>query len=107
MNKWASLASEDSSLFLKEKLDQLGKRRKEIETGIQALEATIKEIEKKSATQKLVMPALNKFPDVFEHTQPYQQKELLRLVFHKTILTPDSIKLALFGSTRNRTTFFM
>jgi len=33
MNKWASLASEDSSLFLKDKLDQLGKRRGEIEKG--------------------------------------------------------------------------
>jgi len=48
MNKWASLASEDSSLFLKNKLDQLGKRRKEIETGIQALEEMIEEIERDS-----------------------------------------------------------
>jgi len=29
MNKWASLASDYSSLFLNDKLDQLGKRRKE------------------------------------------------------------------------------
>ena len=86
MNKWASLASEDSSLFLKDKLDQLGKRRKEIETGIQALEEMIEEIERESVTQELVMLALNKFTDVFEHIQPYQQKELLSLVLHKAIL---------------------
>ena len=34
INKCAPLASEDRSLFLKDKLDQLGKRRKEVETGI-------------------------------------------------------------------------
>lgn len=72
MSKWAFLASEDSSLFLKDKLDQLGKRRKEIETGIQALEGMIEEIERESVTQELVMLALNKFTDIFEHIQPYQ-----------------------------------
>ena|GEM_PF-1272379 len=100
MNKWATLASEDSSLFLKDKLDQLGKRRKEIETGIQALEEMIEEIERESVTQELVMLALNKFTDatdVFDHIQPYQQKELLSLVLHKAILAPDSIKIALYG----------
>jgi len=51
MNKWASLASEHKSLFLKDKLDQLGKRGKEIETGIQALEEMIEEIERESVTQ--------------------------------------------------------
>jgi hypothetical protein len=51
MNKWATMASEHKSLFLKDKLDQLGKRGKEIETGIQALEEMIEEIERESVTQ--------------------------------------------------------
>ena len=97
MNKWVSLASEDSSLFLKDKLDQLGKRRKEIETGIESLEQMIEEIEQESVNQELVMLALNKFTDVFDHLQPYQQKELLSLSLHKVILAPDSIKIALYG----------
>ncbi len=97
MNKWASLASEDSGLFLKDKLDQLGKRRKEIETGIQALAEMIEEIERESVTQELVMLALNKLTDVFEHIQPYRQKELLSLGLHKAVLAPDSIKIALYG----------
>lgn len=72
INKWASLASEDSSLFLKDKLDQLGKRRKEIKTGIQALEEMIDEIERESVPQEGVMLALYKVTDVFDHIQPYQ-----------------------------------
>lgn len=104
---YASLASEDSSLFLKDKLNQLGKRRKEIETGIQALEEMIEEIERESVTQEFVILALYKFTDVFEHIQPYRQKELLNLVLHKAILAQDSIKIALFGRPpRNRAIFF-
>jgi site-specific DNA recombinase len=97
LNKWAALASDENSLILKEKLDELGKRRKEIETGILTLEQMIDEIQRESVSQELVMLALNKFTDVFDHIQPYQQKELLRLVLHKAVLAPDSIKIALYG----------
>jgi site-specific DNA recombinase len=97
LSKWASLASDESSLFLKEKLDQLGKRRKEIETGIQALDQMIDEIERESVNQELVMLALNQFTDAFDHIQPHEQRELLRLVMHRAVLSPDSIKIALYG----------
>ena len=51
MNKWASLASEHKSLFLKDKLDQLGKRGKEIETGILALQEMLEGILRESVAQ--------------------------------------------------------
>ena len=57
----------------------------------------IGEIEKESVTRELVMLALNKFTEVFEYIQPYQQKELLRHVLHKAITGPESIKIALYG----------
>ena len=97
MSKWLSLASEDSTLFLKDKLDELGKRRREIESGIEALEEMIEEIERESVSRELVMLALSKFTDVFDQLQPYRQKELLRLVLHKAILAPDNMKIALYG----------
>ena len=42
------------------------------------------------------MLALNKFTDVFDYIQPYRQKELLSLIMHKAILSPDSIKIVLY-----------
>ena len=72
MNRWISLASEEGSLFLKEKLDQLGKRRREIESGIEALEQMIEDIERESVDQELVVLALNRFTDVFDHNKPYK-----------------------------------
>lgn len=68
-----------------------------VETGIQTLEQTIDEILRESVSQELVMLALNKFTDVFDHIQPYHQRELLRLVLHKAVLAPDKIKIALYG----------
>jgi len=67
LNKWAALASDENSLILREKLDDLGKRRKEIETGILTLEEMIGEIQRESINQELIMLALNKFTDVFGH----------------------------------------
>ncbi|UCF77704.1 MAG: hypothetical protein JSW03_06205, partial [Candidatus Eiseniibacteriota bacterium] len=90
-------ASGDSQIFLREKLDSLGKRRKQIEEGTRALEQMIGEIERESVNQELVMLALSKFTKVFANIRPHEQKELLRLVLHKEILGPDSMKMALYG----------
>lgn len=97
MGKWASLAGDDGGVFFKEKLDKLGKRRKEIENGIQSLVDMIEEIEKDAVNQEMVMLALNKFSETFDNLQPHLQKDLLRLVLHKVLLAEDKIKIALYG----------
>ena len=43
------------------------------------------------------MKALADFSKVFAEIQPHKQKELLRLVLHKAILSPDYVKMALYG----------
>ena len=45
----------------------------------------------------LVGLALSNFTEVFDHIPPHKQKELLRLVIHKAILTQDTVKIALYG----------
>ena len=91
------MASEESNVFLNDKLDELGNRRKEIEAGIESLELMIAEIERESVSRELVMLALNTFTDVFDHIQPYKQKDLVRHVLHKAVLNQNSIKIALYG----------
>lgn len=73
------------------------KRRRDIEGVIHSLDEMIEEIEQEAVNRELVMLALNKFTDVFDHIQPHHQKELLRLILHKAVLAPDSIKVALYG----------
>jgi ElaB/YqjD/DUF883 family membrane-anchored ribosome-binding protein len=85
ITQWSALAGEDGTQFLKEKLDDLGKRRGQIEESLASLD------------QELVVRALADFSDVFAELKPYQQKGLLRLVLHKAILGPDYVKIALYG----------
>ena len=107
MNKWAEMAGEGGSLFLNDKLEELGSRRKEIETGIESLELMIEEIERESVSRELVMLALNKFTDVYEHIQPHKQKDLVQHVLHKAVLSNQSIKIALYGRRTSRLRAFL
>lgn len=97
INKWESLGDDESSIFIKEKLEKLGKRRKDIESGIQSLNEMIEEIERETISQEMVELALGKFNDVFQHIKPYQQKELVGMVVHKAIVGPEKLKIALYG----------
>ena len=74
-----------------------GKRREQIEASPASLEIATAEIERERIDQDLVMKALADFSKIFAEIQPHKQKELLRLVLHKAILSPDYVKMALFG----------
>jgi hypothetical protein len=97
INEWATLANGDGTSFLRERLDDLGKRRGQIEESLADLEIAIGEVERDMVDQTLVARALADFTGVFAELKPYQQKELMRLVLHKAILGPDYLKIGLYG----------
>lgn len=97
MSQWATLAGSDGGMFLKEKLDSLAKRRRELEDGIASLETAVEEIEREAVSRDTVKAALEKMDGVFASLQPHQQKELVRLVLHKAVLSEEEIKIALYG----------
>jgi hypothetical protein len=97
MNDLEVIAGENGRIFVREKLEELGTRRKGIETGIQEVEQAIREIERESVSHRDVMRALSEFSDVFGQIPPYKQKELVRLVVNRVELAPDCMKMALYG----------
>ncbi len=97
MKKWASVTSEDSSILLQEKLDELAKRRMQIEEGIRSLETALDEIKCDLLKKDEITSALNNFIEVFLKSKPYQQKDLIRLVLQKVSISDESIKIALYG----------
>ncbi len=97
LEKWSSLATDDNALFIKDKLDELGKRRKDIENGISTLEIMIGEIERESVNQEMMQLMLTKFSEIFDSMRPYQQKELINILLHKACLSQSEIKIALHG----------
>jgi hypothetical protein len=64
LGEWGNLATEENKLFLKEKLNELAKRRKELESGLEDVELTIGEIERESVSKDLVRLALSNIMDV-------------------------------------------
>jgi site-specific DNA recombinase len=97
ISEWTSLAGDDGTSFLKDNLDDLGKRRAQIEESLAAIEIAIGEIDRDMVDAGLVTQALADFSGVFAELKPYEQKELMRLVLHKAILGPDSLKIGLYG----------
>ena len=51
----------------------------------------------RAADLSLVTQGLTDINEVFAEIKPYQQKKLVRLVLHKAILSPDYMKMALYG----------
>ena len=68
-----------------------------MEDGIESLDLEIRETEREVVDAELVRLALSNFTDVCDHIPPHKQKELLRLVLHKAILSEDTVKIALYG----------
>lgn len=91
------LATDESRPFLKEKLDELARRMKELGGGLEDVELTIGEIERDSVSKDLVRLALSNIVDIFDRANPYQQKRLLGLTLHKAVVSGNRIELALRG----------
>jgi len=97
LDKWTSMVTDENAVFLKDKLSELGKRRKEIEDAIANIEIMIEEIQRKSISHDMVELMLRKFTDTFNTIPPYRQKELINIILHKAILSRSETKIALYG----------
>ena len=97
MLKWSTIVTNENSLFLREKLDELAKERKDAEAGLQGLDLQIADIQREAIRKDDVTQALTKFASLFDNLQPYLKKEILRYVMKKAVLNSEGIKIALLG----------
>lgn len=88
-------------MFVKERLEELGTRRQQLETSVDEVALLCGDVEREAVDAKLVTEALANFTEVFEHIPPYKRKELIRLVLHKAVVSKDGIELALYGKPPN------
>ena len=93
-----STGNSPSAVFVKEKLENLGKIRKEIENGIQKINQAIEEITRDSLDTDFIAGVLGNFTDVFKYLKPYQQKELIRLVLYRADISETEMKMTLYGN---------
>jgi len=91
------MATSNNNVFLKEKLDELAKLRKETENGLIAIDIQIKDTECEAIRKDDILMAVGKFTDLFDTLQPYQKKDIMKLIMKKAVLNPEGIKIALIG----------
>lgn len=93
MERYLGEVEGPGAVFVQEELDDLGKKREEIEKSIRELEGDIERIEKKSVDGKLMRTGLRRFGECFDRIKPYEQKELMRRVFGRVELGENSIRI--------------
>ena len=83
------------TVFVREELDGLGRKREEIERSLKGTEAQIGRIERKAIDEGTLREGLKQFDECFDRIKPYEQKELMRLLLVRADLGEESIKIGL------------
>ena len=97
LDQMASLSGQESAKLAQERLEELGRRKRQIEEDLDRLELEIESYQGDSISSEKVRLTLECFGEVFERLRPHRRKDLIRLVLHKAILSPDCMKMALYG----------
>jgi len=97
LSNLSGFGSTDGSSFVKKKLDDLGKRKKGLETCLIEVDGVITRLEKDLVDHEAILSALKQFDSVFDSLKPYQQKNMIKLVLNKVVVSDESIDVALYG----------
>ncbi len=95
MERYLGEVEGPGAVFIREELDELGRKREEIEESIRAVERDIERIERKSVDRELMRIAFRRFDECFNKIKPYEQKDLMRLVFGRVELGETEIKIGM------------
>ena len=78
-------------------MSRLHKKLDSPEAGIEEVALHAEDVERDAVNQEAITQALSNFNEVFDCIPPYQQKELMRLVLHKAVVSHNHMELALYG----------
>src|SRR5690606_8011322 len=90
-------ASSEGVAALNEQLARAGQRRQELEDASAECDLRLAELERAKATAASVLAGLKNFKRVFEHLQPFEQRELVRLVLKQAQIGDRELVLHLYG----------
>lgn len=90
-------ASSEGTAALNEQLVTSGQRRREIEDAIVEAEGRLAQLRSGQATTTSIRTGLANFGRVFAHLQPFEQRELVRLVLKQAQIGDRELVLELYG----------
>jgi site-specific DNA recombinase len=101
----AALDGSTASVFVREKLEALAERRQGLEATIAELDGAVERIRRTAVDQEKVVAAINRFRVIYAKLQPYQRKELIRLVVARVEVSESSLRLQFHGNPASEEVF--
>lgn len=97
VQKLGSLEGTEADVFVRERLSELGSRRKGLESALEELNRAEEKVKQKAVDEEAVLEALGRFHSVWARLQPWQRKNLVRLVVSRISLSESELRLHFRG----------
>ena len=98
MRDWSGISGSDAHAFLTERLNDLGRRRSELEVSLREVEDASASLDERVVSADEVRTALSRFDEVYACLKPHEQRELVHLLIRKAELYDRKIVLEIGGS---------
>jgi hypothetical protein len=85
--------------FIREKLNDLGQRRSDLEHGLAEVQQELDSLDREAVDADLVRATLGQIKGVFETLKPYEQRELMQLVLRRAEVNEREITLDIYALT--------
>jgi site-specific DNA recombinase len=97
IEKMKLLDNETFKSYIKGKEKEFGDRISQVDTSIEEVRQEIKNRERESISPDLVMETLQNFTDVFDHLDPYEQQQFLKIFVKRIELYEDELRVEIVG----------
>lgn len=94
---WMGEDNKSGSGFVKEKLNELARRRTDLENGLVETEEALKQLQEKSVKAETVRATLARMDEIYEHLLPFEKRELISLVLKTAEVNEKEIILEIYA----------
>src|SRR5918996_801005 len=94
-----SLEGQPSQDLLRDKLNELGQRRSDLEHGLAKVRQEMDSLNREVVDADLVRATLGQIKGLFEALKPYEQRELMQLVLQRAEVNEREITLEVYALT--------
>ncbi len=97
LEHWSAMDAQAGGGFVKEKLNNLAKRRTELETGITEVDEALRQITEQSVDAETVKSALTNISEIYEQLKPFERRELIGLILKSAEVNEKEIILEIYA----------
>ena len=102
LTEMVSMDQQPGQGFIKEKLNELGQRRLDLEHGLTEVQQEMDLMERELVDTGMVRAALGQVKELFGALKPYEQRELMQLVLQRAEVNEREITLEVYALTEDK-----